>query len=289
MPEESSRVELSSGFFSDSSGDLFAVNNDGDDVVVIKAGFVRAEAMSHQEGSIDWVLHSSFRDFDGKGHHTTHSIADLHINPKQVLRKFLSHGLQLVPGMGKRFIAFLLSTLPNERFLRVVRGGWLEGPWVYVQPNWVAGSAGEPVHLEIEQHCPTIASMTSSGTLQEWQENVAASLRGNSLAMFCVLFAFLGPLLKVLGIEGGGVHLVGGSSVGKTTGLQCAASVYGCGVSPSTDSGRSFVQTWNQTSNGLEGLAAAHSDSLAAMDEIGLYAGSDLGNDIYLMAGQRRL
>jgi len=169
----------------------------------------------------------------------------------------------------------------------VLHAGWLQGAWVYVQPNGHVGDAGEPVHLELEQNCPTVSSMTSSGTLKEWKANVAAPLRDNPLAMFCVIFAFLGPLLKVLGLEGGGVHLVGGSSVGKTTGLQCSASVYGCGSSPSTDSGNSFVQTWNQTSNGLEGIAAAHSDSLAAMDEIGLHAGTDLGNDLYLMAGGR--
>jgi len=203
------------------------------------------------------------------------------------MRKFLSYGLNLVPGMAKFFAMFLLSCLPSQRFLRVMRSGWLENSWVYVQSNWVAGDAGETVHLELEQHCPTIGSMTASGTLQEWQDNIAAPLRGNHLAIFCLLFALLGPLRKPLGVEGGGIHLAGPSSVGKSTGGLGSASVYGCGISPSVNSGKSYMQLWNQTSNALEGIAAAHTDAVTVLDEIGLYAGGDLGSDLYLLAGGR--
>jgi putative DNA primase/helicase len=287
MDGKSSRVEVG-GYFSDTfSGDLGRVDKDGNDDVVALGAFVNHEALQHDEGSTEWTMRLSHRDFDGQVHRTTHSVADLHTSPKHVLRKLLSHGLKLVPGKGKHLIAFLLCVLPAMRFLRVLRSGWLENAWVYVQPNWVVGNPGEQVHLELEQNCPTIASMTSAGTLRDWKRKVAALLRGNPLAMFCVIFAFLGPLLKILGIEGGGLHLVGGSSVGKTTGLQGGCSVYGCGSSPAADSGHSYVQTWNQTTNGLEGLAAAHSDTLTALDEIGLHAGSDLGSDLYLLAGGR--
>jgi hypothetical protein len=44
---------------------------------------------------------------------------------------------------------------------------------------------------------------------------------------------------------------------------------------------------WNLTSNALEGVAAAHTDALIALDECGLYAGSDLGADLYLLASGR--
>ena len=287
MSEQVTGNDLGGGYSTNDAGDLITLDKDGSEVCVVAGGHVTPEAMSHLEGSVEWSVHHSHKDFDGKSHKTTHSVADLHTSSKLVVRKFLSHGLKLMPGMTKLFIFFLLSHLPAKRFLRVLRSGWLENSWVYVQPSWIAGDAGEPVHLELEKNCPTINSMTSAGTLREWQVNVAALLRDNPLAMFCVVFAFLGPLLKILGIESGGVHLVGGSSVGKTTGLQCASSTYGRGSSPASDSGNSYVQTWNQTSNALEGLAAGHTDALTALDEVGLSPSNDLGSDLYLLAGGR--
>jgi putative DNA primase/helicase len=278
---------MSTGAYTNASGDLIMQDKKGDDVVVAEGGFVVTTAMSHQEGSVEWKLHCSHHDFDGNIHKTTHTIADVHTSPKKVLRNFLSLGLRLVPGKGRLFIEYLLSNLPRNRCLSVLRGGWLEASWVYVQPNWVAGDAGEPVHLELEQNCPTVSSMTTAGSLLEWQVNVAAPLRGNNMAMLCIIFSFLGPLLKIVGMEGGGVCLVGPSSIGKTTGLQVGASVFGCGSSPASESGRSYVQPWNLTSNALEGIAAAHTDALTPLDEIGLYTGGDLGSDLYLLAGGR--
>jgi putative DNA primase/helicase len=71
--------------------------------------------------------------------------------------------------------------------------------------------------------------------------------------------AFSGPLLSVLGRDGGGFHLRGVSSCGKSTLLGLAASVWGA---------PSFVQSWRGTDNGIEGIAAACSDSLLVLDEL---------------------
>jgi len=282
------RVDWGNGFSTNESGDLIYVDQESkSDIVVVKKGFVTPEAMSHVEGSKEWSVHYSHTDLDGKVHQTSHSLSDLHLNPKLVVSKFLLDGLGLMAGMVKLLILFLLSHLPEQRFLRVRQSGWLENSWVYIQPNWTAGDAGEHVHLELENNCPTISSMCIAGTLTEWQSNVASPLRGNPVAMFCVADAFLGPLQKPLGIEPGGVNLVGPSSVGKSSVLGCSASVYGKGSSSASDHGRSYVQTWNQSSNGLEGIAAAHTDALVAIDEIGLYAGNDLGADLYSLSGGR--
>ncbi len=49
-------------------------------------------------------------------------------------------------------------------------------------------------------------------------------------------------------------------STGKSTVLRVASSVWG---------GFDYLQSWRATSNGLEGIAAAHNDSLLCLDEIG--------------------
>ncbi len=55
------------------------------------------------------------------------------------------------------------------------------------------------------------------------------------------------PKLRRTTFSRGGIHLVDNSSVGKSTAIKAAASVWG---------GPKYVRSWNTTSNGLEGAAA---------------------------------
>ena len=78
----------------------------------------------------------------------------------------------------------------------------------------------------------------------------------------------------MLGQESGGFHLYGDSSGGKTTHLQVAASVYG---------GPRLVRSWRSTDNALESIAAAHSDGLLVLDEIGLCDPRIIGETVYML------
>jgi uncharacterized protein (DUF927 family) len=105
---------------------------------------------------------------------------------------------------------------------------------------------------------------------------VAALAAGNSRLAFAVSVAFAGPLLDVSGGDGGGFHLRGDSSSGKTTALRVAASVWG--------EPRHCVGTWRSTVNGLEGVAAIHSDNLLVLDELGMLDGREAGAAAYTLA-----
>lgn len=83
-----------------------------------------------------------------------------------------------------------------------------------------------------------------------------------------------GPLLHLLGAESGGFHLYGDSSGGKTTHLQVAASVWG---------GPRLVRSWRSTDNALESIAAAHSDGLLVLDEIGMCDPRIIGETVYML------
>ncbi len=87
--------------------------------------------------------------------------------------------------------------------------------------------------------------------------------------------AFAGALLDPLGIEGGGLHLRGQSSRGKTSLLAVAASVWG---SPQ------FIQSWRATANGLEGIASVCNGTLIALDEMGEISGKEAGAAAYMLA-----
>ena len=84
-----------------------------------------------------------------------------------------------------------------------------------------------------------------------------------------------------MGSDGGGFHLRGQSSKGKSTLLRAAASVYGA---------PQYVGSWNTTASGLEVASSLYNDVLLILDEIG-QAGREVGAIAYELAngqGKRR-
>lgn len=73
--------------------------------------------------------------------------------------------------------------------------------------------------------------------------------------------AFFGLVQHLLVRDrGGGIHLVGSSSSGKSTIAECAVSVWG---------GPRLKPSWNAKINGLEAIAAALNGTVLVLDEIG--------------------
>ena len=105
------------------------------------------------------------------------------------------------------------------------------------------------------------------------------------LVLMCSV-AFAGPLLDLAGLEGGGVHIYGNSSLGKTTSLAAPASVWGKGASPG------FILPWRQTANAFEATAALHTDTVLVFDEVGVADAKAIGTAAYQIsagAGKGRL
>src|SRR5207248_5407942 len=91
---------------------------------------------------------------------------------------------------------------------------------------------------------------------------------------------FAGPLLDVTGDPSGGVHVTGKSQSGKTTLLCTTASIWGIG-----DAGGQ-IRTWRATANGLEGAAAASSDGVLILDELGEADARAASEIVYLLANE---
>jgi len=113
------------------------------------------------------------------------------------------------------------------------------------------------------------------GELGGWQDGLARYAVGNSRLAFAISAAFAGPLLLPAEAESGGFHFRGGSSIGKTTALQVAGSIWG---------GRDFPRTWRATSNGLESVALMHCDTLLLLDEMGQCDSREVGQVAYMLA-----
>lgn len=264
---------------------LFGPDKDGE-IVQITTTPVIVIAYSRTAENSGWNRVVKFMDQDNRCHKLNIPSSDLLGGGSAAVRLLVDHGLGLCPGREKLLILYLQCCNPSTRLLRVLNSGWVDDMHVFVLPSQVFGQTnGETITFEPEQNSKTIRSITCQGTLTEWKEQQAATTKDNPLLIFCILCALIGPLLKILGLDGGGFHFYGSSSRGKTTLLQVASSVHGCGSDPAIDSVHSFAQRWNFTANGLEGIAAVHSDLLTALDEVGTYNGTDLGVDVYTLAG----
>ena len=157
-----------------------------------------------------------------------------------------------------------------QRARLVTRLGWHDS--AFLLPEQQVGSHTE--HLHFYEAGAQLPPISEAGTLEQWQEQIGALCVGNHRLAFVASVAFAGPLLHMLGHESGGFHLYGDSSGGKTTHLQVAASIYG---------GPRLVRSWRSTDNALESIAAAHSDGLLVLDEIGMCDPRIIGETVYML------
>jgi Superfamily II helicase and inactivated derivatives len=142
-----------------------------------------------------------------------------------------------------RFSDLLQQWAPRARATTAERLGWAdESCTAFVLGSGRVIGAGDVVFKA--EHAPgAAAEMRAAGSLDDWRDTVAAACAGNPLMVLAVSLAFAGALFEPMQIEGGGLHLRGASSRGKSTILRAAVSVWG---SPK------FLQSWRATSNGLD-------------------------------------
>jgi len=120
----------------------------------------------------------------------------------------------------------------------------------------------------------TARSLTKKGTLKEWKRTVGEVSRGNHLHTFAILTALTAPALKVLGEEGGFVHYVGNTSIGKSTILHVAKSVWGF----------DNLGSFRTTDNALESVCKNSNDGAMFLDEIGEIEPEAFFKIIYMLA-----
>ncbi len=236
-----------------------------------------------------WQWKIVMRDRDGKRKFIFVPATLLHESRGvHVISMLADAGLLIVPGREKDVIAYIGLSHTDNRATSTDKLGWLPtDKLAYVLPETTIGTTSDPVEFAPERHSPVATTMQSSGTLQDWQNEIAKACMPFDYLIFALCFAFSSVLLKFVVLESGGFHFWGLSGRGKTLLLQVAASVWGCGSDPSDDPDKSYVRKWNSTANALEALAAAHSDGLLILDEIGTCAAKDVGGAIYNFSGGR--
>ena len=223
---------------------------------------------SQSEG---WGLLLEWKDADKKLHRVQVADAELHADTSALCGKLASQGLKITTGQHRKFLLqYLNESAVEKRINSFPRTGWneIDGKMEFVLPGQddviVAGEAVSPYE--------------QAGTLEDWRNSVGRLVAGHSRPMFAVATAFAAPLLKLLNGEGGGFNFRGSSSIGKTTALRAAASVWGRADE------HGIIRTWRGTANGIEGTAALFSDTLLPLDELGVASGQEVGNIVYSLA-----
>lgn len=269
-----SKTDLLPGGFRLAPEGVFYTGDDGESRPVCSS--LEILARTRDDKGHNWGLLVEFDDPDGAKKRWNIPARNMTGDfGKDVLGPLVDMGLRL-PGTrsGRNARNDLQSYLQgfdsNERARLVTRLGW-HGP-AYLLPDQQIGNSHE--HLFFCDSGAQLPPISEAGTLEQWQQQIGALCAGNHRLAFVVSVAFAGPLLHLLGHESGGFHLYGDSSGGKTTHLQVAASVYG---------GPRLVRSWRSTDNALESIAAAHSDGVLVLDEIGMCDPRIIGETVYML------
>ena len=176
-------------------------------------------------------------------------------------KKLREAGMRLEDTVLLREVAQLLEIVrPEEHKILATKMGWHGN--VYLLPD------GDSVKTFGDTNGINYVLKTKkkndrfgvSGTLKEWQVNVADLCEGNDKLVFALSAAFAAPLLKLTNGENTIFHFVGDSTTGKTVGLEVNGSVFGGSV---------FKRTWRTTDNAMESTGEAHNDAPLCMDEVG--------------------
>ena len=171
-------------------------------------------------------------------------------------------------------LATFLRYKPLGRDIRASRVGWFEvkkGSWVFVLPTETLGDTGKLniVLDDPERRGSHQSGFQRSGTSEQWREQVAGPLAGNSNVTLAVGTFLAGPLLRWADEPGGGFHSHGPAKTGKTLVGVVGQSVWGKPYAPGAGAD-AFGFTWESTANRLGQRAVLRSDVGLYLDEIGI-------------------
>jgi len=184
--------------------------------------------------------------------------------------ELLAMGVEIDPQSKFLLAQYLQSVHPKRRVRCALQVGWCGDS--FVLPDEVVGARASGVIFQSGERWHD--EYTRAGTLAGWRSEIAARATGNPLLRLALSASFAGPMLGRCNAEGGGFHLVGDSSTGKTAAIEAACSTWG---------GANYRRSWRATANGMEGAAALFNDGLLALDEISECDPKEVGAIVYAL------
>ncbi|HWV19871.1 MAG TPA: DUF927 domain-containing protein [Devosia sp.] len=236
-------------------------------------GAVAAIALAHDENKQDWQRVIYMRDRDCSDRFLFVPEHLFWQNPNKVAAALINAGFEFGTGCTDRLVRGLLQTSVEKRLVVVTRPGWRGTHYV--------GSGGtigpRSPHIPVLAGSVGTAPAISADRLDLWRRDVGRYAEGNSRLTAALGIALGGVAIGLFdGQLGIGLHLNGPSSLGKTTALRVAASVYG--------PAHQEVRSWRATENGLETLAVRHHHRSLILDELAQIRPEAAAQAAYLLA-----
>jgi uncharacterized protein (DUF927 family) len=241
------------------------------------AGPFEILAETRDTQNYSWGILIQWEDHDGREKIWALPKALLAGDGCDVRKVLIDGGLEVASGAKARNLLtnFLISQRSKNRARAVSSTGWHNGQFVFPDSS-IGNGDGERCFFQTEHTFNH--NYAERGTLQDWKENVARLAEGNSRVVFSISVALAAVLMDACNIESGGYHHHGGSSIGKSTTLDVAGSVWGGG-------GRNgFLTSWRATVNGLEGVAVSHNNACLCLDELGQASAKDASEAAYMLS-----
>jgi len=233
-------------------------------------------ARCHDEND-NWVFVLQWQDYCGNKKQWLMPAEHLHQYSLQYIQELSKKGLNVSTiKKSKDALSFLINKNPIEKIgAYTSRLGWHGKK--FVTPHKIYGDTNHNTYFQDVSALKH--SYSTKGSLDDWSNKLSSLLREQSRFVFAISCAFAGSLLKILDVPGGGFHIVGKSSIGKSICLYIAASVWG---NPGT-----YINHWNTTSSAAEALAAMRNDGLLVLDEISQAANKGVGTMCYMLANDK--
>lgn len=257
---------------------LFFSNQQSDDGLGTQiAGPFEILGKARTKDGQSWGKLLKWVDPDGRLHWMMVADARLHADPSSLCGEMAALGLHIAPNKKTMFQNFLGNCQTDKRVTIVESSGWhsINGKWAFALPTEsITTESNETIIFERASK----ASYEKGGSLIGWKNGIGNLSDSQNLLVVAISTALSGPLLKLANMDGGGINLHGSSSIGKTTALQAAASVWGKG------SNQGYVKGWRATANGLEGEASNACDTCLVLDELGLIESKELSAALYALS-----
>ncbi|MDO8415962.1 MAG: DUF927 domain-containing protein [Agitococcus sp.] len=259
------------GFFEVSKKGVFYIDDEKKYHFICSSLWVTAKTRTGQGEA--WGRLLEWLDDDENLHQWAMPLELLEGDCADVRRELAHKGVSIEPSKrGRDLLAIYLKKSPTEdRALCVERLGWYGDS--YILAKKVIGTSKDIIVFQNPHGIET--AFSQSGTVEQWRVNVSRFAIGNTRFVFTLSFSFGAPLFELSNAESGGIHLLGDSSIGKSTFLDAACSEWGKPLN--------YKREWRNTANAIEGLCALHNNGLMVLDEINQADIKTLGQAIYMI------
>lgn len=273
---DSTVLQMASAFEEKADG-VYFIDENGHGLKICSPLKVLAETQTEAGENYGRLL--EWHDSQNRRHVWAMPIELVHSDSNEHIKYLVSRGLEVIPSRKNRekVSLYLATSKPPETIICTDKTGWHGN--LFVLPDASIGQTTNGAAQVIFQSANSFEHrFRTKGTLNQWRDHIARKCAGNSRLVFAVSTAFASCLLSILREDGGGFHFRGSSSLGKSTALLVAGSIWG------GDARRGFLNTWRTTANGLEAVAELHNDGLLLLDELKECEPKTAGEVAYMLA-----